>query len=391
MVDKKYFKIGFTALIFYLIIYYWNLISGAIGVAIGAAVPLVVGFVLAYILNILMMHYEKIYFPKSKKKIVTATRRPVCIVLAILTVILIVTAVVLIVLPEFKSSIELLLAEVPVALNSAYQWIINNEDIRPYLDPATFSTQIDWQKIVQDVWNVVVEGAGGVMNSAISIASSLFSFVASALIGSIFALYLLLGKEKILEQLNNILKVYVKESVREKILYVGKVANSTFKSFIVGQCTEAVILGALCAGGMLIFGFPYAGMTGAVVGMTALIPVAGAYIGAAVGAFMICTVNPMQALFFVIYLVILQQLEGNIIYPRVVGTSIGLPGIWVLAAVTIAGGLLGVVGMLLGVPCAAVAYKLLKADVNNKLQLSKNNNKNDKKKGAKTNGTNACN
>ncbi len=390
MVDKKFLKIGFTALLFYLVIYYWNLISGAIGIAIGAAVPLVVGFVLAYILNILMMHYEKMYFPKSKKKIVAATRRPVCIVLSILTIIIIVTAVVLIVLPEFKSSIELLLAEVPVALNSAYQWFINNEDIRPYLDPATFNTQIDWQKIVQDVWNVVVEGAGGVMNSAISIASSLFSFVASALIGMIFALYLLSGKEKILGQLDKLLKVYVKESVREKILYVGKVANSTFKSFIVGQCTEAVILGALCAGGMLIFGFPYAGMTGAVVGMTALIPVAGAYIGAAVGAFMICTVNPMQALFFVIYLVILQQLEGNIIYPRVVGTSIGLPGIWVLAAVTIAGGLLGVVGMLLGVPIAAVAYKLLKADVNNKLKPSKNN-RNDKKKGAKENGTNACN
>lgn len=390
MVDKKFIKIGFTALLFYLVIYYWSVISGAIGIAIGAAVPLVVGFVLAYILNILMMHYEKMYFPKSKKKIVASTRRPVCIVLSILTIIIIVTAVVLIVLPEFKSSIELLLAEVPVALNSAYQWFINNEDIRPYLDPATFNTQIDWQKIVQDVWNVVVEGAGGVMNSAISIASSLFSFVASALIGLIFALYLLSGKEKILAQVDKLLKVYVKEPLREKILYVGRVANSTFKSFIVGQCTEAVILGALCAGGMLIFGFPYAGMTGAVVGMTALIPVAGAYIGAAVGAFMICTVNPMQALFFVIYLVILQQLEGNIIYPRVVGTSIGLPGIWVLAAVTIAGGLLGVVGMLLGVPIAAVAYKLLKADVNNKLKASKNN-RNDKKKGAKENGTNACN
>lgn len=388
MVDKKYFKIGFTVLLFYLVIFYWGTISGVLGVAIGAAMPLIVGFIIAYIINILMCFYEKYYFPKSKKKIVASTRRMVCIMLAILTIIAIVAVVIIIVLPEFRSSIELLLAEVPKALNTAYQWIVTNEDIRPYLDPTTLNAQIDWQKIVKDVADVVVAGAGGVMNSAISIASSLFSFIASSLIGVIFALYLLSGKEKIISQIERILKAYVKESVREKLLYVGKVANSTFKSFIVGQCTEAVILGALCAGGMLIFGFPYAGMTGAVVGVTALIPVAGAYIGAGVGAFMICTVNPMQALFFVIYLVILQQLEGNIIYPRVVGTSIGLPGIWVLAAVTIAGGLLGIMGMLLGVPCAAVAYKLLKENVNNKLKQSKNNSSRvDKKKGDKTNGT----
>lgn len=368
MVDKKYLKIGFTLFLFYLVIYYWAGISKAVGVAIGAAMPLFVGVAIAYVVNILMSFYEKKYFPKSEKKIVESTRRPVCIILSLLTVILIVAAVVGIVLPEFLSSIELLLAEIPNTLNEAYQWVINNEEIKPYLDSTTINTQIDWQKIVKDVVDVLVAGAGGVMNSAISIASSLFSFAGQILIGFIFALYLLVSKENLVAQMNKLLTVYIKEHIADKIRYVAKVANSTFRSFIIGQCTEAVIIGGLCALGMMILGLPYAGMTGAVIGITALIPVAGAYIGAAVGAFMICTVNPMQALFFVIYLVILQQLEGNIIYPRVVGTSIGLPGMWVLAAVTVGGGLLGITGMLFGVPCAAVIYKLFKADVNKKYE-----------------------
>lgn len=150
--------------------------------------------------------------------------------------------------------------------------------------------------------------------------------------------------------------------------YVLKVANRTFSSFIVGQCVEAVILGSLCTLGMFLFQFPYAAMVGAFISATALIPVVGAYLGAAFGAFMILTVDPMQAVFFLIFIVVLQQVEGNIIYPRVVGSSIGLPGLWVLAAVIIGGGLGGVVGMLFGVPVAATLYKLLSDQVQKRLQ-----------------------
>ena len=253
-------------------------------------------------------------------------------------------------------------------LNKAYLWVIQNEDIKPFLDPEVLNAQIDWQKMIKDIIDVVVTGAGGVMNSALNIASSLFSFAAQALIGFIFAMYLLLNKEKVLGQFNKLFRVYLKDKVRDKMEYFFAVANETFKSYIVGQCTEAVILGVLCAIGMLIFGFPYAGMTGAVIGVTALIPVAGAYIGAAVGAFMICTVSPLKAVLFIVYIVVLQQLEGNLIYPKVVGSSIGLPGMWVLAAVTIGGGIMGIPGMLFGVPLAATLYKLLRADVNHKLK-----------------------
>ena len=160
------------------------------------------------------------------------------------------------------------------------------------------------------------------------------------------------------------MKRYMKEKVYSKTRYVLSVMNDSFHKYIVGQCTEALILGGLCTLGMLILKIPYATMTGAVIAFTALIPVAGGYIGAAVGAFMILTVSPVKAIIFLIYIVVLQQLEGNLIYPRVVGSSMGLPAIWVLAAVTIGGGVMGIAGMLIGVPIAATLYRLLREDVN---------------------------
>ena len=156
----------------------------------------------------------------------------------------------------------------------------------------------------------------------------------------------------------------------KRLLYGLRIFNESFRGYIVGQCTEAVILGVLCVVGMLIFRFPYAGMIGSLVGFTALIPVAGAYIGAAVGAVMILTQSPLKALLFGVFLVILQQLEGNLIYPRVVGRSIGLPALWVLAAVTVGGSLMGIPGMLLGVPITAALYRLIREDMSRRERLS---------------------
>jgi thioredoxin len=366
MVEKKYIKYAAAAFVLYLAIHYWGMIANAIGMLLGAVFPLFIGLIIAYIINILMSFYEQHYFTRVNKKWVQKSRRVVCIILAIFTFAAILALIVIIVLPELISSIELLLQEVPAMLSNAYNWVIDNEAVKPFLDPDILNAKIDWQDTVKKVIDFVISGAGGVMNSAISIASSVFSVITQAVIGFIFALYLLLEKEKLLFQVNKLMTVYVKKKIRNKINYVAKIANETFHSFIVGQCTEAFILGGLCALGMLIFRFPYAGMTGAVVGITALIPVAGAYIGAGVGAFMICTVSPMKAVLFIVYIIILQQLENNLIYPKVVGSSIGLPGIWVLAAVTIGGSIMGVTGMLFGVPGTAVIYKLLREDMNEK-------------------------
>ena len=183
------------------------------------------------------------------------------------------------------------------------------------------------------------------------------------LLSIIFSIYILATKDTLKNGGTKLLNRYASEKWNKRISYVLSVLNECFHSYIVGQCTEALILGVLCTIGMLIFGFPYALMIGALIAFTALIPVAGAYIGAGIGAFMILTESPVQALLFLIFIAGLQQIEGNIIYPKVVGTSIGLPGLWVLAAVTIGGGMFGVLGMLLGVPIAAAVYRIVGDDV----------------------------
>lgn len=215
-----------------------------------------------------------------------------------------------------------------------------------------------------EIFGILTSGVGNVMELVVNALSSVFSGVVMALMSVIFSIYLLLGKDKLRKQADRVMRHYLKTDWYKKIKYVLSVLNDCFHKYIVGQCTEAVILGMLCALGMVLLKLPYASMIGALIGFTALIPVAGAYIGGAVGAVMIFSVSPVQALIFLVYLVVLQQLEGNLIYPKVVGASMGLPGIWVLAAVTIGGGIMGVGGMLLSVPIAATVYQLIKDDMN---------------------------
>ena len=231
--------------------------------------------------------------------------------------------------------------------------------------------RIDWQSKIAQMVQTLLVGFGGAAQAAFSTVSSAVSFIAGFVISLIFSLYLLSGKERLGSQFQRLLRAYLPEQWNERLGHVLTVCDGCFHKFIVGQCTEAVILGLLCIAGMTLLRFPYAVMIGTLIGFTALIPVAGAYIGAFVGAFMILTVSPLKAIGFLVFIVILQQLEGNLIYPKVVGTSIGLPGVWVLATVTVGGAVGGIGGMLLGVPLAASAYQLLRGDVNRRLNPGK--------------------
>ena len=231
-------------------------------------------------------------------------------------------------------------------------------------DFSSVSTQ------VEQLLKTVLGGVGGAVGSIMNAVTSVVSVVVNVVIGLIFSLYVLLDKEGLGRRCKTLISMYLPKA-SDKIFYVTQVLDDSFHSFIVGQCLEAIVLGTLCVIGMLIFRFPYAVMIGMFIGFTALIPVAGAYIGAAVGAIMILTVSPIQAVEFLVFVVVLQQLEGNLIYPRVVGKSIGLPGIWVLTAVTIGGGVLGVGGMLLAVPLFAAGYRLLREDIERRKQRGK--------------------
>ena len=225
---------------------------------------------------------------------------------------------------------------------------------------------VNWKEAVTKLLNLLYQGVGGTFSIAAGMLTSVVSGTMNLIIGLIFSIYLLMGKDRLRNQLNRLMNQYIRPRWNQKVHYLFTVLDDCFHRYIVGQCTEAVILGALCTLGMLLFQFPYATMIGAVIGFSALIPVAGAYIGGAIGFLLIFTVSPAKAVLFLVYLVILQQLEGNLIYPRVVGTSIGLPGLWVLSAVTVGGGILGIGGMLLGVPVAAAVYRLIRTDLKNR-------------------------
>lgn len=359
---KSCFRIGCSIFVLYLCITYWSGAAGMLNAMLSAAMPLLIGCVIAYIINILMSFYERHYFPKAQKPGLIKSRRPVCMLGAFITLIIVVALLVKLVVPELMACVELLFAQIPGAVRSFIGWLetmdIVTEDM---LEPLK---SVDWKSKLEQIIGVLTTGVSNVMGTAINMVSTVFSGIVTALFALIFSIYLLTGKEKLGSQFDRLLNRYMKDKVYTKTRYVLSVINDCFHKYIVGQCTEALILGGLCTLGMLILNIPYATMTGAVIAFTALIPVAGGYIGAAVGAFMIMTVSPIKAVIFLIFIVVLQQLEGNLIYPRVVGTSMGLPAIWVLAAVTIGGGVMGITGMLIGVPLAATLYRLIREDVN---------------------------
>lgn len=365
---KKYFRTGIMLFILFLAVYYWKTFVGMVTLAYKAASPLIVGVAIAYVVNILMTFYEQRYFTKNQSPAVRKSARPVCMAGAFLTVIIILVLVLSLVIPELVSCIRLMFSEVPAALDSATDFLADWKFLPDALGKAL--SGIDWRSTIDKAVKMLTSGIDTTLSIAVGTVSTVAGKVVNLVVGSIFAIYLLLGKERLLSQLNRLLKNYLRPSWNNRLHYAAGVINDCFHKYIVGQCVEAVILGALCALGMLIFRFPYAVMTGTVIGVTALIPVAGAYIGGAVGFLLILSISPMKAVLFLVYLVVLQQLEGNLIYPRVVGASLGLPGIWVLAAVTVGGGIMGIGGMLLGVPLAAAAYQLLKNHVNKKEQLA---------------------
>lgn len=361
--------IGYILLIAALILGIQNItvVVTVLQTVVGVLQPLILGAVIAYILNILMKKLEKIYFPKSKNRLINKTKRMVCIILSLLLVIGILGLVMGLVLPELAGAFAVIAESVPVYYEKLVAWLMTYSDKFPVIEEYINGLQLDWSQITKNLVMYATSGVGGIFNSAISVVSVVVGGIVNFVIALIFAIYLLAGKEKLSAQLKRVLEAYLSEKKRAQLAQMVAVADNTFSSFIVGQCTEAVILGSLCTIGMWILRFPYAPMTGAFIGVTALIPVAGAYLGAGVGAFMIMTVDPMKALLFLVFIVCLQQLEGNLIYPKVVGSSVGLPALWVLAAVTVGGGINGIFGMLLGVPIAATLYKLIGMDVRKKV------------------------
>lgn len=349
---------------------------GAFNFVIGLVFPFILGACLAFLLNIPMSVIERHLFSEKRVKgpKMRKLARPLSLVLALLLVLMIIVIVIFIIVPAIADTVVTLTNSVPGFIDQVQKWSAGLAGSYPDIAKQITNLSIDWGKFGAEIIDFLQKGVTSFVGSTFNVASSIASGVVNFSLGFIFALYVLLQKEKLGTQFRKLFYAYLPEKVTDKLLEVCYLSNSTFSSFVTGQCTEAVILGTMFVVVMLICRLPYALMIGVLIGFLSLIPIFGAFIGCFVGAFLILMVNPMQALWFIIIFLIIQQIEGNLIYPHVVGGSVGLPSIWVLVAVTIGGGAMGITGMIITIPLCSVCYTLLREATGKRLskrQISK--------------------
>ncbi len=344
-------------------------IFGLLGQVLNGCQPLFMGFAIAFILNqpctFFCRHYERNLGEKWKK-----LGRPLAVLTSYLALIAVIVALFSFVLPRVVDSVRMLAVSVGVYL----------ANLQALLNQA--ANALDWETLNLDLTSLsqylrnalygVLDGVSNAASHVMTVTGSIISMFVTLVLAIVFSVYMLAGKEKLLRNGRQLLRAYLPRRWARTVSRVIRLTAETFSNFVSGQLIEACILGGLCALGTFFIQADYAALVGVIVGVSALIPVAGAYIGALLSAFLLVMVDPVRALVFLIFLAVLQQIEGNVIYPRVVGTSIGLPGIWVLAAVTVGGGLFGLLGVLLSVPTASVAYTLLKQDVHRRLHRGLN-------------------
>lgn len=356
---KKIYSIILFTVVLFVAVQNYEKIARFIGFAWGIIFPFVLGGIIAFILNIPMKSIEKHIFNRKKDK-PKKYARPLSLIITIVLVLAIIAAVILIVVPQIGETVmeltktaELFFPKVQVWAEELFR---DNVQIRNWIAGIQFNTD----KLIETLINFLRNGAGNVLNSTVLAAKAVVSGIAAFLVGVIFAFYLLAKKETLLHQVNMFIKAALPEKMVNKITYVSKLSSETFSNFIAGQCLEALILGTMFFIVMSIIRLPYPLLIGVLIAFTALIPIFGAFIGCVIGAFLIIMVSPMQALIFIIVFIVLQQIEGNVIYPKVVGNSVGLPSLWVLAAVTIGSSLMGIPGMLLFIPLTSVIYTLVR-------------------------------
>lgn len=336
---------------------------------LGIVKPFVYGAAIAFVLNIPMKVIEGRLLSKVKNPSLNKMKRPASIFLSFAAVVLVIVLVTVTVVPQVTKTMIELGNEIPQFLVNTQIRLEQLFASQPQLlamleefDPA----KVNWDSIANTVVDFLRNGLGNVVTSTVTVASTIIGGVVNIFVALVFSFYILAQKEKLGNQLRRALHAYCPQRMYEKILEVASLTGRNFSNFITGQCTEAVILGAMFVVSMAIFRFPYAVMVGVLIAFTALIPIVGAFVGCFVGAFLIMVDDPAKAVWFLLLFIVLQQIEGNLIYPHVVGNSVGLPSIWVLTAVTIGGSLMGIVGMLIFIPIISTIYALIREDVNEK-------------------------
>lgn len=362
-------------------ILYSSSVFAGIGFAFQIAKPFLYGGVIAFVLNLPMKAFENKLLRKWKGKAADKLKRPVSMTLAVVAVFLVITIVIGTVVPQVTVTASEVGKKIPAFLDRVTVELDNLAVKYPELAEKVEeleSLEINWDTLVDTVFDFLKNGAGDMLTSTVSVASGIIGGIVNIVIAFIFALYILVQKERLGNQCVRIISAYLPEKAGNRILEICSMLHKNFSNFITGQCLEAVILGTLFVIFMTIFRMPYALMIGVLIAFTALIPIVGAFIGCIVGAFLIMIDSPLLAFWFVIMFLIIQQIEGNLIYPRVVGNSVGLPSIWVLMAVSLGCSLFGIAGMLFFIPLLSTVYALIRESVNgrNAEKRKKGNNKN---------------
>lgn len=358
-----------TGILFFFLLWNISALWKALGWLAGILAPLVIGLCVAFVINPLMRSVERLLYRLRKKPKGRHTRgayRAISILLSFVLVFGVLTVLILIILPEVTATIAGFTASLPALSERLLGWLETLPLSSPVLD-SLLQKQPDWEKVISTVTDFFKNGAGtDVVSGVLGVTVSLLGGLWDIIFGLIISMYTLAQKESIGRFCSRFVTAFLPRRAK-RIFYISRLADEAFTSFVMGQLIEACIIGMLCYVGMCLFRFPYALTIATVVAMSALIPVFGAWIGAIVGALLILTDSPMQALWFLIFLVILQQLEGNLIYPRVVGKSVGLPALLVMLAVWIGGSASGVMGMLFAVPLCSVIYTLIKEAISSRV------------------------
>lgn len=368
--QKKYLILITFAIVLFTVMQNVSSVLSVLGMVFRLLTPFIMGLCAAFIFNVPLTFIEDRILVKLSNRfpVWRKLKRPVGILLTLCFVLGLVLALLLLIIPEIIKTFDIIANNMPGYLETAGKWV---EDMAAKFEISIDNIQkieIDWAQINSTVADFVKNGGASIFNTTLNVTTGILNGLVNVLMCLIFSIYILYHKESLARQIKKTVYAYLPERINKKTMEIGSLANRIFSNFVSGQMTEAVLIGVLCFIGMTILLLPYSVMISALVGFTALIPVFGAFIGTAVGAFLILMISPLQAVIFVIFIIILQQFEGNVIYPKVVGKSVGLPGMWVLLAVLVGGNLYGAVGMLVSVPLCSLLYSILRSGVEERIR-----------------------
>lgn len=361
------FIISYVAIIIFALVNFDKIIT-AFNYVLNILSPFIVGVLLAFVLNVLIKFIETKIFGKIKKgKLWKKIKRPISITVSLILVGLIIYFVMNLLVPQLRNSVSLFTDTLPEYKEDIVN-ILEKFDVEETTVAKVGEYLDNFTKVITDY---IKGNSKDVLSITTEVATSIISIVSKGIISIVFAIYIIAQKETLKRQVDKLMNAYLKPKVSNKIRDIAVMSNKTFSNFVTGQCLEAIIFGLLCFFGMLILRLPYASTISVVLGFTALIPVFGAIIGTVLGAFLILMVSPVKAIIFVVFVIVLQQLEGNLIYPKIVGKSIGLPGMWVLFSVTIGASIAGIWGMLIATPLFSVLYSIFSKTVNDRINKNK--------------------